>query len=46
MMQEEGRVLLRYSGTEPKIRLLVEGKSEPLVDEVFSNLSKCVEKIL
>ena len=46
LMQEEGRVLLRYSGTEPKIRLLVEGKSESLVDEVFSNLSKCVEKIL
>ncbi|MEC7400989.1 MAG: hypothetical protein VX821_03245, partial [Verrucomicrobiota bacterium] len=37
---------LRYSGTEPKIRLLVEGKSESLVNEVFSDLSTCIEKIL
>ena len=35
-MQEEGRVFVEIFGdTEPKIRLLVEGKSEPLVDEVF-----------
>ena len=42
----EGRVLLRYSGTEPKIRLLVEAKKRELADENFFLLASVVEKIL
>ena len=40
----KGRVLLRYSGTEPKIRLLVETREEallqPVVDRILAPIKK------
>lgn len=43
---KEGRILLRYSGTEPLARVMVEGKDNKLVEELCSDLSEVVTKAL
>lgn len=42
-LQERGRVLLRASGTEPVIRVMVEGEDEAEVKQVAESLAKVVE---
>lgn len=37
-MDGKGRIVVRYSGTEPKLRILVEGEQESLVDRVLSDV--------
>ena len=39
-----GRVLLRYSGTEPKARLLIEGKDNEVLQRWSNKISDAVAK--
>ena len=43
---EDGRLLVRYSGTEPKLRLLVEAKTDALTAEAVGRLEEAVAKDL
>lgn len=38
----KGRVLLRYSGTEPKIRLLIEGRDEGAINAHADRIAGCL----
>ena len=39
---DEGQVLIRYSGTEPKIRILVEGKDHTYVESQASKIADSI----
>jgi phosphoglucosamine mutase len=41
-----GRVFVRFSGTEPKIRVMVEGEDEDLISQLASDISECIKKEL
>lgn len=42
-LADKGRVVLRYSGTEPKIRVMVEGEDRKLVEESCDQLVEVVK---
>jgi len=41
---EEGRLLIRKSGTEPLIRIMAEGSDEALIDRVVDNIVTTIER--
>lgn len=41
-----GRLLLRYSGTEPLARIMIEGKSQPEIERYARNLASVIEAAL
>jgi phosphoglucosamine mutase len=43
---ERGRVLVRYSGTEPKARVMVEGENEAIVSSVCSSITDLIKQNL
>src|SRR5438309_1622887 len=42
----KGRVLLRYSGTEPKIRLLIEGREREEIDRQANRIAAAIESAI
>ncbi|MBI2339732.1 MAG: phosphoglucosamine mutase [Deltaproteobacteria bacterium] len=42
-LEGKGRVILRYSGTEPVLRVTVEGEDDRLVSRNLQRLSECIE---
>ncbi len=45
-LQDQGRVIVRYSGTEPKIRLLVEARETAVVETWLEKLTQVVNETL
>ncbi|MFA4901490.1 MAG: phosphoglucosamine mutase [Desulfobaccales bacterium] len=41
-----GRLLVRYSGTEPKLRIMAEGENDSLIQQVAQDLAQGLETIL
>jgi phosphoglucosamine mutase len=42
----KGRVLLRYSGTEPKIRLLIEGRDEAVINGHAERIAGAIQDLI
>jgi len=43
---DKGRVLVRYSGTEPKVRVLVEGPDQDTIDGYAADIAAELKKAI
>ena len=43
---KKGRVVVRYAGTEPLVRIMIEGEKADLIKKMAKNLSSCIQKNL
>jgi phosphoglucosamine mutase len=43
---DSGRLLLRYSGTEPLARVMIEGKDQSQIDQLARKLAQIIEKTI
>ena len=42
----EGRVLIRPSGTEPKVRVMIEGKDQAVIEEEAKKLADLIQNTM
>ena len=42
----EGRVLIRPSGTEPLVRVMIEGKDQKVIEEEAKKLADLIQKVM
>jgi phosphoglucosamine mutase len=45
-LADDGRVVVRASGTEPLIRVMVEGKSQPVIDKLAGDIADAIKSHL
>lgn len=43
-LQGQGRILVRPSGTEPKVRVMVEGKDPEVIEKIAHDIARVIEK--
>jgi phosphoglucosamine mutase len=44
LLSQKGRLLLRYSGTEPLARVMIEGEDQRQIDEYARRIAKAIER--
>ncbi|MFC1567113.1 hypothetical protein ACFL4A_04680 [bacterium] len=46
ILKDEGRIVIRYSGTEPLLRIMIEGKNQDEINKMADDYKKIAEKYL
>jgi len=46
LLSGRGRIVVRYSGTEPVLRIMVEGEDKEMIEEISCRLKECAQRLL